>query len=438
MKLFSKKDDSHLFKPVLIEIEERPLNPIGRTIFWIILLAMLFFGIWLYVGKIDVVVAARGKVIPNARLKYIQPLNTGVIRTINCKIGDHIKKGDLLVEIDPSTTDPELALLKKNLLHHQIETERITALLNDAEFHPDASVYDADLLSVQIDIYNMAKESLVEEIQTREKEISKVEEQLKGVETEKEKAAALLKMNTEKKERLEKVKDIIAYEKYENVVNEIIVLENRLKSLVFKKNELILQKDRIEKEICYVKTKFREGLLKEQAEILKKTSDLKEQISKIKFINKKQKILSPIDGYVVEMAISTIGGVVTPAQKLLSVVPSDSTYIIEADVMNKDIGFVKNGMDVAIKIDTFPFQKYGMLKGEVSQISKDSIMDEKAGPVYKVYVKPLELKLMVEGRPVEISSGLTVTSEIKVGKRRIIEFFVYPLIKYLDEGMSVR
>ncbi|MBU2430391.1 MAG: HlyD family secretion protein, partial [Proteobacteria bacterium] len=87
-KIFKKKDDSHLFKPVLIEIEEKPLNPLGRTIFWIILIVILFFSIWLYVGKIDVVVSARGTVMPTGRIKQIQPLNTGIVSKINCKNGD--------------------------------------------------------------------------------------------------------------------------------------------------------------------------------------------------------------------------------------------------------------------------------------------------------------------------------------------------------------
>lgn len=437
-KLFARKDDSHLFKPVLVEIEESPLNPLGRTIFWLILLTILFFSVWLYIGQIDVVVAARGRVIPNARLKYIQPLNTGVIRRINCQPGDHIKKGDLLVEIDPSTTDPELNQLNKNLLFQQIESERIESLLNQAEFKPDTTKYNADLLTLQTKIYNTVKQSLSQELQSKEKEIQKIEEQLKGVETEREKSSTLLIINSVKKKRLEKVRDIIAYEKYEQVNNEIIVLKNQLKSLEFKTNELGLQKIQLQKEISYIQTKFKEALLKEQSEKIKAINDLKEQISKIKFINKKQRIVSPIDGYVVELFIHTVGGVVTPAQKLISIVPSNSSFVIEASVMNQDIGFVKPDMPVSIKIDTFSFQKYGMLNGVVSQISKDSIIDEKLGPIYKVYVKPLELELMVENKPVKISSGLTVTSEIKVGKRRIIEFFVYPLIKYLDEGMSVR
>ncbi len=100
--------------------------------------------------------------------------------------------------------------------------------------------------------------------------------------------------------------------------------------------------------------------------------------------------------------------------------------------------FVAKGMAASIKIDTFNFQKYGMIDGEVIQISKDSIIDEQLGMVYKMRVKPKKTSLIVEGKKIEITAGMTLTSEVNVGKRRIIEFFIYPLIKYLDEGMSVR
>jgi hemolysin D len=130
--------------------------------------------------------------------------------------------------------------------------------------------------------------------------------------------------------------------------------------------------------------------------------------------------------------------VVSPAEKVLSIVPAQTPLLLQATVANKDIGFVKEGMPVAIKIDAFDFQKYGTLNGVVQQIDKDSRDDEKQGPVYTVMVKPLQHSLKMDGRWQQLSTGLSATAEIKTGKRQIIEFFIYPLIKHLDEGMSVR
>lgn len=111
---------------------------------------------------------------------------------------------------------------------------------------------------------------------------------------------------------------------------------------------------------------------------------------------------------------------------------------MKASVLNKDIGFIRDGMAVSVKIDTFDFQKYGILNGTVRSISKHSTEDEKLGPVYEVFVTPKETTFLVEGKRVPITSGMSLTAEIKVGKRRVIEFFIYPIIKYLDEGIKVR
>ena len=136
--------------------------------------------------------------------------------------------------------------------------------------------------------------------------------------------------------------------------------------------------------------------------------------------------------------VHTVGGIVTPAEKIISIIPKNVPYVIKATVLNQDIGFVKEGMESAVKVDTFSFQKYGLIPAIVTHISDDAIDDEKLGAVYEVYLKPKKDFLIVEGEKVYLNSGMSVTSELKVGKRRIIEFFIYPLIKYLDEGMSVR
>lgn len=129
---------------------------------------------------------------------------------------------------------------------------------------------------------------------------------------------------------------------------------------------------------------------------------------------------------------------VTPAQELIALTPVEQPLLIKAQVLNRDIGFIKVGMPVSIKIDTFEFQKYGILHGTVKSISQNSIKDEKLGEVYEVYITPKEHTLMVEGKEKQLSTGMTLNAEIEINKRRIIEFFIYPLIKYLDEGISVR
>ena len=138
------------------------------------------------------------------------------------------------------------------------------------------------------------------------------------------------------------------------------------------------------------------------------------------------------------MLTHTEGGVVSPNDNLISIVPSDAPLIIKANVLNKDIGFLKLGQEVAVKIDTFSFQKYGLLYGNIIEISKDAIEDEKLGLIYEIKIKPKSLDIKVDGEIKRLEIGMSVIAEVKTGKRRVIELFIYPIIKYMDEGLSVR
>jgi hemolysin D len=149
-------------------------------------------------------------------------------------------------------------------------------------------------------------------------------------------------------------------------------------------------------------------------------------------------LTAPVDGVIHGLKVYTIGGVVKPAEDIVSIVPDGTPYVIEVQVLNKDIGFVRVGQDAEIKLDTFPFQKYGTIKGKVMVISPDAIEDQKLGPVYRVRVQPARFDLMVDGRMVSMSPGMSCTVEVKTGQRRIIEFFLSPIIKYAKESLILR
>lgn len=438
--MFNNKDDSHEFKPILAEIEERPVNPLGRIIFWIIISAIFVGILWMFLGQIDVVVTAKGKIIPHGNIKILQPLETGVVEKILVQEGDYVKKGQVLMEVDPSTTEPALQSLNKSLVQLELESERLSASSDGNYFNPAIQdlEYELESLQTQQDLYYSSISSLNKQVAAKKMQLQQIDEQVKSANSEIEHAKGLLTIKKDKEKRLLNVIDLIAKKELDQAQEEISNYENRIKELTFKLEELKYSKQQINEEIAFLRQNFKKENLEQLAERQRQTNDLEANIMEIAFKNQKQKIVSPVDGYVNSLLIHTIGGVVTPAEKLMSIVPVNSDLVIKATVLNKDIGFVKEGMPVSIKIDTFSFQKYGLLDGEVIKVSKDSIEDERLGPIYEVYVKPLNKTLLVEGEEVSISTGMSVIAEIEVGKRRIIEFFIYPLIKYLDEGISVR
>ncbi len=332
-------DDSHEFKPLLSEIEDSPMNPMGPAVFWIIIVFMFIAALWLYLGKVDVVITARGQIIPDGEEKVVKALEKGIVSDIYVREGDYVQEGDTLVIIKPAEHEPGLEL--NNLREEEaMNLEKLAA--------------DKYRLSIALD----------------------------------------------RKKRLSQVMDIIPKNQYDEAVSEVSSLEHEINSINASLNEIRNKKEQIEKQI--------------------------------------QTIKSPVEGYVNTIKIHTIGGVVAQTEELMTIVPKDTKMAIKATVMNQDVGFIKAGMPVSVKVDTYNFQKYGILNGTVTLVSPNSIQDERMGPVFEVYIRPENTTLMVEGQEESIKIGMTTTNEIKTEKRRIIEFFIYPLIKYWDEGIKVR
>lgn len=441
--MFFRKDDSHEFKPILAEIEESPTNPLGRLIFWVIILIIIFIGLWSFFGMVDVVVTARGKVSPDGNIKILQPLETGVIKSLSVKEGDFVKKGQVLAEIDSSTTQPEMESIKKNLEHLELEKGRLSATSGGTPFAatlptlvvPDMSTEN---VNTQRDLYQADIASQSRQIESKQQELSTIEEQIKSNHAAMTHYQTLLNVAMDKERRLTAVADIIAKNDLVQAQEEVFNYSNKVNELKYKIQELNFSKKQVKENVAYLRAKFRADNLRELSDRQKQITQLKANMEEITFRNTKTKIIAPVDGFVNTLFIHTVGGVVTPAEKLMSIVPVDSPLIIKATVLNKDIGYIRETMPVTIKIDTFDFQKYGTLKGTVKHIPKDAIEDEKLGPVYEVFIEPKDKTLKVDGKTVSIQSGMSLSVEIKVGKRRIIEFFIYPLIKYLDESISVR
>ena len=435
---FFHTKDKHEFRPLLVEIEERPLNPLGRALLWTVIAFMTLACLWLYFAQIDVVVSARGKVIPHGEIKVMQPIETGVISKILVREGQYVQKDQILMEIDPSVTETNLDSKQRNLELLEVETARLEALIDERPFIVPGSCKDMSAVATQQLIYTSTKSAYDQQIQLLSEQTAQVNEQMTAARVDRERLERLHETAKAREERLAAVSDIIARSEYDEARNEA---QNYEKQVTMKGHEIAqlgskLSELREQKRL--VTQEYRSRLLEELTQKRKEATELRVAIEAIEFKSAKQRLRAPVDGYVGKLMVHTVGGVVTPAEKLISIVPKDAPLVVKATVLNQDIGFIKKGMRTAIKVDTFDFQKYGLIDGNVTHVSDDAIDDEKLGPVYEVYIEPQQHSLTVEGEELYLNSGMSVTAELKVGKRRVIEFFIYPLIKYLDEGMSVR
>ncbi len=174
------------------------------------------------------------------------------------------------------------------------------------------------------------------------------------------------------------------------------------------------------------------------SELERQTASLHEELTKATDLNAKQMLYAPVSGQVQELAVNTVGGVVTAAQQLMLIVPDEQQLEVEVFLENNDIGFVHEGMAAEIKIHTFPFTKYGLIEGEVTTVSNDATVDEQRGLIYGMHLLMKKNTLWVNNKEVRLMPGMAVTAEVKTGTRRIIEFFLAPLLRYKQESIRER
>ena len=309
----------------------------------------------------DVVVSAQGKVIPSGEIKILKPLESGVVSKIFVKESDKVKKGDILIQIDPTVTDASLSSKQDDLAVINSDIALLEALINESNLSKDEL---NKLNSSQISLYNSQKQILASTYQSNKAKLNSAKLDIKANESEVNRLSLLLGKEEEAKTRLQKVLDLIAKKEYEEISKNIINLKEQKDIALYrlkeskKKLEEIIEEN--QKAIKTVKSSWIETSLSKE----KEKRELSAQINAILFSNKTQQIKSPVDGFVGKLLIHTEGGVVSPNDNLISIVPSDAPLIIKASVLNKDIGFLKLGQEVALKIDTFSFQKYGLLYGQ--------------------------------------------------------------------------
>lgn len=449
MKLFhfdKEKDYRPEFLPAALEIIEKPESPLGRYIIRSILAVIILAIMWSIFGKIDEVATAQGVIIPDGNIKVIQSLEGGVITAIYVQEGQHVQKDQLLIELDNTINAAELSKLQVDLETAKVERALLQAALDGNTDRFDELLAENQQLTIDPEILRRQKE--LKEIRQREYEQSQ---------------KTLAAIVAQSREQLE-----VAGKTLEQIEAKVRILEEEVhmksllaeggavpaRDLTDKQNELEIMVQ--QKELQQAQVSYYEAVLKEKQDNMalnsigfsktviedlvakdKTIQDLEKEIEKMEKHLSLQTLVAPVDGIVQGVSANTIGGVISGEKPIITIVPDNTPLIVEAMLLNKDIGFVNVGQKVDIKLDTFPFQKYGVIPGEIINISPDAIQDEKQGYVYKMKIKPEENTLRVDNQDMPISPGMTAQAEVKTGKRRIIEFFL-PGIEEVKDGFELR
>jgi hemolysin D len=460
-----RRGEELTFLPAALEIVETPPSPIGRKIGLTIILLFCAALVWAWWGTIDIVASATGKIVPSGRTKVIQPFETGVVRSIRVQDGQAVKTGDVLIELDPTVNAAERDHLRNDLLAEQLNIARLRAALGGgddpvSDFAPPADA-DPSLIRSQ-------RQLLVNQVTEHRAKIAALSRQQAQKEAEQATTAATIRKLETLIPIIQPRVDIRKMLMDKELGSKLTYYEV-LQLLVEQQEELGVQKSHLREADAAVAAisetrgqavaEFRRTLADELVKAEQKANGLAQDLIKAEQKTKLQLLTAPVDGVVQQLAIHTVGGVVTPAQSLLVVVPSDSRLEIEAMVSNRDIGFVQPGHEAEIKIDTFNFTRYGLLHGQVLSVSQDAIIRERqqdrsndrglgtqndtSEPKgqelnYSARISLDRTKMQIDDRMVNLSPGMAVTVEIKTGSRVILSYLLSPLLRYRQETLRER
>jgi hemolysin D len=450
-----RKIAEHEFLPAALEIMEKPPSP-GLRILMLLLCGLFTLGlVWSFVGRVDVVAVATGRTLPIANVKVIQPVEIGVVRAIHVRNGQRVRRGQLLIELDPTAAAGQESQATHGLLAANVVRARNSALLahlqgRPAVFQappgtaPDVAATQAEMVRSKVAEYESERRSLLQsraeraaELAGTQAEIAKLRQTLplmdRQLAARRELAGrghfSQLRVLEYEQARIEHVQNIAVQE----------AAAQRARAAI----------GNIDASLATLRERFAEEASTELASAENESSLQAEELRMTARRRQLQQLTSPIDGIVQQLVVHTVGGVVQPAQPLMVVVPEAGGIAIDAQVLNRDIGFVREGQHVRVKLEAFPFTDYGIVEGVVETISRDAVPSEapqadqqnanaRAAPapslVYGARIRLLRNYVTVGGRRQPIGPGLAVQAEIRTGRRRIIQYLLSPISQAIDEA----
>ncbi|MBG0811749.1 HlyD family type I secretion periplasmic adaptor subunit [Methylosinus sp. H3A] len=459
------------FLPAALAISETPPSPIQIGLLWsICLLAILAIG-WSYFGQIDILATAQGKIQPSGRVKTVQPLEIGKVVAVQVENGQHVATGDVLIELDPTEAFADETSSRAAHAAFRAEWLRRKAAIAAAErrdiARPPTIVWPEDIseeirareqrvLDGDLSQLRAAVLSFDAQIVEKRAEEKRLENTIAAQETLIDTLTKRVSMRTALVAR----KAIAAA----SLIDAQEALQSQQTALATQKGQLAEARANVD-----VLTKERDkafgAFLADNAQKLseagRQIDDLEQKSSKAHARAGHMTLSSPIAGVVMGLSVTSRNQVVTPGEELMRIIPDDAGLEIECYAQNKDIGFIQTGQTAVIKIESFPFTRYGSLDGHVTRVARDAIPEPDAQTiegnpakttkssyfgggqrtqnlVFPVTVAPDSRIMNVDGQAIPLSPGMAVSVEIKTGKRRILEYLFSPLVETASRAMRER
>jgi hemolysin D len=430
------------FSSAALAMQVRPPSHVVRMV-TLGICAMTAIGLlFASLAKMDIVVSAQGKVIPAGKSKVIQPLEPGVVRAVHVRDGQSVHAGDVLIELDPTSTGADRDRVQREYWEAQADVLRMTAQLDSKKVFVPPADMPSDIAANQHIILQGRNAEQRAKMASLDADMNKRRADVEAIQTNVTQLKSSLPLIVQKyqmREELAKTGHIaqttVIDSKLEliNAEKELAVQGSRLKESTANYQAAVEQRSQALAE-------FKARTSTELVEATKKRDAAQQEYIKANQRWSQQTLKAPIDGVVQQLSVTTVGGVVTAAQPLLTVVPENTPLEIEAQVINRDVGHLRVGQRVINKVETYDFTRYGYIEGEILWVGTDAVQDQKLGLVYPVRIKlaQTETPNEVNGRKGMVTAGMNVTADIRTDERRMIEYLLAPMLRYKQEALRER
>lgn len=442
-----REPDELAFLPAALALQETPVHPLPRRLQWSLLALIALALLWACVGEIDVVASAEGRIVPSGRSKLIQASEVAVVQAIHVVDGQTVAKGDLLIELEGQLTAADIKRLNSELLAARIDLARAATLLDaldgntaPASLAPRIPQATAQQQAAAQRWLEGQYRELRTSLQQADAEIAQRGAEIRSAQARADALQQLLVITRQLTADYQQLFSESAVAKHTYLEKEQARLEQE--------RELAIQRSRIDELGAArlaaqhrregVIAQLRRAMLDLHAEADRQIATLSQELYKAEQRHRLRALTSPVDGTVQQLAIHTQGGVVTPAQTLMVIVPSDQPVEVEVQIENKDIGFVRAGQAAEVKVETFTFTKYGVVPGIVQSVSNDAVEDERRGWVYNARIQLGLSSLRVGDMDVPLAPGMAVRAELIIDKCRVISYFLSPLQRHVRESFGER
>lgn len=444
------------FLPAALSLQATPVHPAPRRAAIAICLLFVIALAWASLGQIDIVATATGRVVVSDGSKTIQPLETSVVSAIHVKDGDHVQAGQALIDLDSTDSRADNQRATSDRAAAGSEAMRTKALLSALQ---TGNLPRLGPVPVATGLTNGARADVESQLRTewadiqaklakleatrahRQAEMVTVDEQIGKLE-------ATLPMAQRREGDFKSLSDqgYVGTHESQDRTRERVEMERDLATAQARRAEAQAAQREAESELTSYLSETERTLRERQTQAELKAAETTQDVAKSTQHVQLAHLVSPVTGTVQQLAVHTAGGVVTPAQMLMIVVPDDAQVTAEAELDNKDIGFVHVGERSEIKLETFPYTRYGTIAATVSTISSDAVLDDKKPKdasgqptaAFPVRLTLLQGYIDVDGRRVKLSPGMNVTVEIKTGRRRIIDYVLSPVREMMNESAGER